>query len=747
MYKLSKVLKDKDIRHETQDTRLKTGPWSDVCGLLLIVCIFILFFSGPVSAKDKSGFNIDFQLGWDGYFRPMEWTPVEITVHSVLEKAFDGELTLTSQQDGLNTLNIIQDCTLTPGLPEYKPLVTKVAFTIQPYRLNLAQKIGERRKTVWSDGKDIKLAPGKSQVINEQDMLIGVVGMSKFGLLGLDKEKEIEVVSQYQGNVGNVRIGSKQEKLAPYDWTGFVSLDLLFLYDPDWSQFKEEQLKAIAKWVSNGGKLLLVLGSRPPMGDNPLTKILPFDFLNPKQVTISSGLLNKWSLTGSQEDGITVRPLVVKPGVKFYEGDSYQDDQYLFGVGNVGFGKVGMLSFDPGDLSDSQKANMSRFWVKIIQTMLNVEEIKRGVPVGNSVIAQRRIENIKDPGGNQNDMMRTVRGQSIPQQYNQGYYNIAGAYSLNNKVMEFLYAEIKPLSVWFVIFLLGALAILLGPVDYKFLKHIDRLPLTWLTCSFWIILFTVGAYYGVQYIRGGKMQLKVVSVLDGIKDSDAVWATRYSGLFASRSDSYQLEGLMPNQWWSGIAPTQDQISMYNSELGSRRIYCNQKDGGNLPESLPVNIWDIQCMLTEEPIEKLPFSADVQQIGSEITVTVKNESDAAITSGYVLLDGGKGIEFGTVPAHGNEEFKRQSRSLTYWTSITRDYSQQRYSSSSVTNFRNEAAFFAQGSIQRTQSIINYLSKGAAVVCVAYDKAPISFKVKDHAFDYEHVQLARLVVFPN
>lgn len=725
--------------------RYKTRGRSKLYVLLFIFCFIILFFSGMVSAKDKSVFNIDFLLGWDGYFRPMEWTPVEITLNSSLEKAFDGELTLTSQQDGLNTLNIIQDCILTQDKPEYKPLVTKIAFTVQPYRLRLDQKIGKRRKTVWDHPEEIKLGIGKGPVTNEQDILIGLVGMTKFGLLGLEKQ----TVSQFQGASGNVYLGPKQERLVPYDWTGFVSLDLLILYNPDWSQIQLAQLKAIAEWVSNGGKLLLVLGSRPPMGDNPLINILPFDFLDAKQVTISSELLNKWNLTGSPEEGITVRPLVPKPGVKFYEGDIDQDNQYLFGAGNVGFGKVGMLSFDPGDLSDSLAPNTAQFWVKIIQTVLSVEDVKRDGQMGNSIIAQRRIEYIKNIGGTQPGMGGAVRGQIRPQpSYNPNVYNIASAYSMNNKVMEFLYAEIKPLSVWFVILLLGALAVLLGPVDYKLLKHIDRLPLTWLTCSFWIILFTVGAYYGVQYIRGGKMQLKVVSVLDGIKGYDAAWATRYSGLFASRSDSYELDGLKPNQWWSGIAPIQDQIYLYNSELGNRRIYCIQKDGGNLPESLPVNIWDIQCMLTEEPIEKLPFSADVQQIGNEIAITVTNESDADISGGYVLLDGNKGIEFSAVPSHGVEKFNRPINSLPYWANITRTYSQQRYQNpGNNVNFRNEAAFFAQGSIQRTQSIVNYLSKGAAVVCVAYNKAPISFKVKDHAFDYEHVQLARLVVFPN
>ncbi len=229
------------------------------------------------------------------------------------------------------------------------------------------------------------------------------------------------------------------------------------------------------------------------------------------------------------------------------------------------------------------------------------------------------------------------------------------------------------------------------------------------------------------------MQLKVVSVLDGIEGDNEAWATHYSGLFASRSDSYQLEGLQPNQWWSGIAPTQESQYYYSNEIGSRRIYCLQEDGGNLPDALPVNIWDIQCMLTEAPIEKIPFSADVQKKSDNnrdnVKVIIKNDSDSAIIRGYVLVDDNHGVEFGGVPAHSTQEFQSLSHPLSLW-DIPVSYAQNssRYPSSSISNFRNEAAFFAQGSIQRTMAMLDYLKNGASVVCVSYDHAPVSFGVK-------------------
>jgi hypothetical protein len=63
-----------------------------------------------------------------------------------------------------------------------------------------------------------------------------------------------------------------------------------------------------------------------------------------------------------------------------------------------------------------------------------------------------------------------------------------------------------------------------------------------------------------------------------------------------------------------------------------------------------------------------------------------------------------------------------------------------------SFKNEDAFFAQGCLQRTQTMSAYLDGGAAVVTVEYDKAPISFGLKDRTYKHNHIQLARLVVFP-
>lgn len=688
------------------------------------------------SASEDEIFNVDLFYGWGGYYRPMEWTPVEIGVSSVLTEPFGGSITVAAQQDGLNTMNIRYEFALTPDMPLHLPLVTKLAFAADKFTVTIRddkdRRQWERESNLWDYSPNNRLLAS----VGEGDLLIGLVGRGRFGLLRLPSES----VCQSSRGTGKVYLGHKLPRMVPWDWTGFVPLDLLILYDPDWGLFQQQQLKAITEWVSNGGRLLLVLGSHPLSGGNPIARFLPFELQDVKQVTISQGMLQEWGLAHEQPEIVSAWPLVPKPGARYYDAPRYDLDECLFATAHAGFGRVSVLAFDPGTMSEGQAARSGPFWVSRIKTVLaddpaqSRSERDRRTRAGHG---GRTIETSADPD-------RAVGNAAR----NQARFDIGQAQGANNAVMEFLYQGIKPLSIWWVILLLTVLAILLGPVDYKLLKRKDRLPLTWVTCTFWIALFTVGAYYGVQAIRGGDMELRVVSVIDAIEDDDRAWSTDYCGLFAPYSDDYRLSGLQPNQWWSGIAPTQQSIWQYNREVAGRSIYCFQHDGGNIPYSLPINIWTIQCLLNESPAEKVPFSAQVRYEGEEAVVNIANESESPILNAYVFMENDRGVNLGPVPAGATREFRKKSRPMRIWD----NYDQGRYQnypqrrSGPVMSFKTNDAFFAQGCLQRTQAMSDYLSRGAAVVCAEYDQAPVSFDVEKHSCKQTHVLVARLVVFP-
>jgi hypothetical protein len=705
-----------------------------------LILLAVPALTAVVSASDEDPFNVDFFCGWAGHYRPMEWTPVEIGISSTLVEPFAGSVTILAQQDGLNSLNIVHTFVLTPDMPLHLPLVTKLAFAADKCTVRISD---ERNRTQWRQDFNLWDFSQRNRLltaVGENDLLIGLVGRGRFGFLRLPKE----TVGQSPGGraeAGKVYVGDKLPRMVPWDWTGFVPLDLLVLYDPDWNEFRPQQLNAITQWVSNGGKLLVVLGSHPLALANPVAQLLPFELQDVKQITVPSEALEQWGLRSGEPETVAAWPLVPKARARFYEAETFDADDCLFATGYAGFGRVGVLAFEPSSMTDKQKANSAQFWVSRIRAIL---EDAHSLP--RSTVARRlrsnRISRSIELTGDAESITNRARNQR--RRYNPSRYEVGQAHVANNAVMEWLYQGIRPLSIWWVIFLLTALAVLLGPLDYKLLKRKGRLPLTWLTCTFWIALFTIGAYYGVQALRGGTMDLRVISVLDGIEDSDHAWSTDYCGLFAPSSDDYRLESLQDDQWWSGIAPTQQSIYQHNREVAGRRIYCFQHDGGNLPYSLPINIWTVQCLLNESPLGKLPFKAKVQRHGDDIALNITNESQSAILEGYVLTGNDRGINFGPVRAGESKQFRYPLKTMRVWGSYDKYYTQRGRPYSGT--FSNKDAFFAQGCLQRTRAIRAYLARGAAVVCAEYEQAPVSFAVKDRSCNPNHIQLARLVVFP-
>lgn len=711
--------------------------------------VSVLIWTVSVHGAREIDFNVDIFCGWDGYYRPMEWTPVEIGISTDLTEPFGGSFGLSARQDGLNTLNVIHSFVLTPDVPLPLPLVTKFAFGISGCDLTIRDDRGRVR---WEHTVDFyDYSARLLRPVKPSDLLIGLIGQPQFSLLRLPQE----TVCLSDRGQGDVWLGRKVPRMVPRDWTGFVSLDLLILFDPDWTLLRAEQLNAIAEWVSNGGMLLLILGQHPMPQDSPLSEVIPFRLGEPRQVDLPAGVLVDWGLDPSQSETVTTWPVFPKPDALLAETVKSPGAGYLYGLGHAGFGRVAVLGFDPAELRDTQSGHAMAFWLNRVTACLHGGD--RDVETRTAVNPGRR-RNLPGRG------RRIVLAADAPEdsgRSSENLYRISLAQSASNQVMEHLYQlrQMRPLSIWWIILTLSALAILLGPVDYLVLKRLDKLPYTWLTSTGWIILFTVGAYYGVQELRGGTMQFRAVSVIDGIADSNCAWATHYTGLFAPRSDDYRLDGLESSQWWSGVAPSREDVWAHSREAGMRQIHCVQADGANLPVSLPINIWTIQSLLGEFPVAAAPFSATVECGDGRIAGQIINRSDSPIRGGFVLLEDTY-VDFGPVAARATQRFDGRSRPFNPWDDRAGyQYRTDRSGRSSSTfqgldlprypsnmGERIDAVFLAQGCLNRTLAMHELLRFGAALVFVEFEDAPAPFGVRNRSYDVSHIQYARQLVFP-
>jgi hypothetical protein len=383
----------------------------------------------------------------------------------------------------------------------------------------------------------------------------------------------------------------------------------------------------------------------------------------------------------------------------------------LFAEGPVGFGRVGVLPFDVSLQASPEKATAqqaSRFWASRMDGLLG----------------RRKIE-------------ATDRRYGRYDEGDYWHYELGESAEAANSVLEHLLRipELRPMSIWVVILLLVGLAVLLGPVDYFVLKKLDRLPLTWVTSGAIIAVFSVAAYYGVEALRAGQMQVRAVSVVDAVQGGTAREAM-YAGIFAPRSDDYKLSNLGRHEWWSAAAPTQSSyLYSHDTGIGGRHVYCFQADGGNLPYSLPINIWSMQCLLREAPLTEAPLSATVRRDGGTVEVRIVNHADAPIRRASVRVSGSRWMLLDTVPAGGERTFRGSLRRGGDWS--MRD---------AYAGFNRDAGYFTPPTQARTDALERLLAQGAAVVCAEYELSDVPFDVSGRMADCNHVRLVRLAVLP-
>jgi hypothetical protein len=714
---------------------------------ILIAALLLLAGTASVQGAKDLEFNVDFFCGWEGYYRPMEWTPVEVGI-GAMKEPFSGTFTIKARQDGLNTLNVIHSFVLTPDRPLTAPLVTKFAFATDRCTLTIRN---EKGRTQWEQAInlwDFSAVNRMLRVVQEQDLLIGLLGQARFGLLRLPQE----TACMSDRGTGKVYLGSKVPRTAPWDWTGYASLDLLVICDLDWSLLQPQQARAIGEWISNGGTALVILGQHPLPADSPLHAFVPFDLGEPKQAQIPARVLEEWGLDSSQPQTVAAWPLSPKPNAVIARTVESSEGDCLWGVGYSGFGRMAVLAFNPAQLDEQQSGRSATFWTRQMAVVYRSQTSSAGVPSAGGrriVLAEESQRGGSTPGGfNPND----------------NRYQITVAQKSTNQVMEFLYQldQMKPLSIWWIVLTLMALAVLLGPVDYLVLKRLDKLPYTWLTSTGWIVIFTVGAYFGVQWLRAGAMEVRAVSVLDGIADSNCAWATSYTGLFAPRSGDYRLAGLLPNQWWSGISPMREEVWAFQRDTGMQQIHCLQVDGGNLPVSLPVNMWTVQPLLSEWALDRMPFTATVEHGVGTAAVEIRNTSDSVIQRGYVLFADAC-ADLGPVRSHSTTRFDVRTRPFRSWDQMSgrtpapggrplRGQPMALMPGANAPRYPGrlggpaESAFLAQGCLSRTLAMHACLDSGAALVCVVFEKAPLPMDVKDRSYAVNHIQVARQLVLP-
>ena len=189
--------------------------------------------------------------------------------------------------------------------------------------------------------------------------------------------------------------------------------------------------------------------------------------------------------------------------------------------------------------------------------------------------------------------------------------------------------SIKGLSILLVIYVL-----IVGPLNYLFLRWRRRLHLAWITIPIITLLFA-GASFGIGYaMRGNDLILNKIALIETEPGGDAS-VTSYMGLFSPRMQSYEvtvqgqslispMSGYDPNPWGNTGTTT-----------GSRMIFVQGQP--SIVKGLTVNQWAMQSFMSEGIWENFgSFSGDLRIENETLVGTVRNESQYPLTDVVLMM---------------------------------------------------------------------------------------------------------------
>src|SRR5437773_189997 len=136
-----------------------------------------------------------------------------------------------------------------------------------------------------------------------------------------------------------------------------------------------------------------------------------------------------------------------------------------------------------------------------------------------------------------------------------GDYNEIGT-QFRNRLETF--PEVPVISFGWVALFILLYIIVVGPLDYLFLKKVvKRLELTWVTFPVVVLVVSAGAYFTAYYIKGNDLRINKVDVVDiDLHDGQAYGHTWFT-LFSPRIQHYTV-GIEPASPGWVAAPGSDK---------------------------------------------------------------------------------------------------------------------------------------------------------------------------------------------
>jgi hypothetical protein len=484
-----------------------TGRRQSWAGSLRTVALAALAAAGcwPVALASGSEADprlpeiIGVRVGFAGHYKVGYWTPIEVKLRGGTKPALGIVRVVVPDADNDPTV---------VGTPDGRPTTVLPG---QDVSVLLYAKIG----------RDLDGVPVQFDLI-EQPESVSFRDERQLWPLDADQKFYLSVGGQM---VLPPRAGEKESPEEvwlpdathlPTRWYGYDAVDMVVFFTGDGSAYRSlrpdsAQLQALNEWLAMGGRLLLVAGP-DALGafeaGSGLADLAPGKVTGVEMVK-SVEALEKFA------DATHRIPLSSRGKSQGLQGARLERPQGIVVVEGGGLPLVIHTGHGFG------------------QTVFFASDFNRR-PLADWLDRGKLIEHLLDLG-----QLQAQQAELKPwaQSVNFGYHDLAG--QLRGALDRFQGVKLVPF--WVVGLSIVGYILLIGPVDYFFVKRVlKRMELTWITFPVIVLVVSVSAYVAAQWAKGSQLRMNQIDLVDVETSTGLVRGTAWFNVFSPRTADYDL---------------------------------------------------------------------------------------------------------------------------------------------------------------------------------------------------------------
>ncbi|MBI3849339.1 MAG: hypothetical protein HY298_03455 [Verrucomicrobia bacterium] len=627
---------------------------------------WLLSVGGGVTINARAALQFDVFLGYDGVVPEASWFPV------ICEVKNDGPPFTATFELSSGAYNQSQTRTMVVELPTgtLKRFVMPVFATTRYNSMWSARLLDERGKV---RGEQPNLRPRKQMAW--ESPLIGALARTVGG---------VPVIQQILPRQTDLQPTSArlQPALIPDNPLVLEGLDALYLNSEKAVELNVNQVNALLTWMHAGGHLIVGVEQISDINSSPwLRNVFPCEVTSVRTVQGHSEI-QEWLRAAGGGSSQTNKLLSTVT--------ASEQTRRLRGGANRPTAPTPVPFSEMADDPDFEKAELP-----VAVGAMRDGKVLAGTPGTPFIVTAKRgrgritallFSPEREPFRSwKNSPSFWARLADVPMAwYTSADFNQPGGWSLDGVFGAMIDSkQVRKLPVTGLLLLLAVYLLVIGPLDQRWLKRINRQMLTWVTFPIYVVLFSLLIYFIGYKLRAGESEWNELHVLDVLQKGERaeLRGRAYGSIYSPVNARYQLVG---EQRYAALRG--EFQSSWGGGQESGRGNVEQKGDGYRADIF-VPVWTSQLYISDWwQSAALPLKASVTRVGDEFEVTVENLLDRKLTEARLVL-GARVYTLNELPARQTQKFQSEKLPWTELTAFVQQYGNEFQSAAQ----RRRAAF--------------------------------------------------------